>query len=66
MREVTNAFAHFDKRASGLLGIEEMKHVLTKIGDVLSPEEAQNFMSMLDVYGDGQGRIEDLLSLLEP
>ena len=43
-----------------------MKHVLTRIGDVLSPQEVENFMSILDVYGDGFARMDDLVDLLKP
>ena len=60
------AFSAFDKNESGMLDIEEMKHVLTKVGDTLSPEEVNNFLSILDSYGDGQARMNDLLALLLP
>ncbi len=43
-----------------------MKHVLTRVGDVLSPEEISNFMAVLDVYGDSNARMSDVLNLLKP
>ena len=36
---INQSFSCFDKSQTGLLDIDEMKHVLTRIGDVLSPEE---------------------------
>ncbi len=39
-KQTIKSFSHFDKQGSGLVDIEEMKHVLTKVGDVLSPEES--------------------------
>jgi hypothetical protein len=43
-----------------------MKHVLTRVGDVLSPEEVNNFFVMLDKHGDKSARLEELLNLLVP
>ena len=65
-KEIMNAFQTYDKTNSGLLDVQEMKHVLTRVGDVLSPQEVENFMSILDVYGDGCARMDDLVDLLKP
>ena len=63
---INQAFSCFDKSQSGLLDIDEMKHVLTRVGDVLSPEEVNNFFVMLDRYGDNNARIQDLIGVLAP
>ena len=34
---IRSAFSAFDKQEDGMLDLEEMKHVLTRIGDTLSP-----------------------------
>jgi calmodulin len=34
--EIRNAFSVFDKEDNGLIPVEEMRHVLTRIGDPLS------------------------------
>ena len=60
------AFSPFDKSEGGELDIEEMRHVLTRIGDVLSPEEAANFLGLIDKYGDGFARLDDLTQLMVP
>ena len=49
-----------------MMSIEEMKHVMTRIGDTLSPEEATNFFSALDTYGDVYIRMDELLGSLLP
>ena len=49
-----------------MLDIDEMKHVLTRVGDVLSPEEVNNFFVMLDKHGDKNARMHELMSLLVP
>ena len=43
-----------------------MKHVLTRVGDILSPEEVNNFFVMLDKHGDRHARLEELTGLLGP
>ena len=43
-----------------------MKHILTRIGDTLSPEEIINFTNVLDTNGDGYARMQDLVAILMP
>ena len=43
-----------------------MKHVFTRIGDTLSPEEVINFTNVLDTHGDGYARMNDVLAVLTP
>jgi len=43
-----------------------MKHVLTRVGDILSPEEVNNFFVMLDKHGDRHARLTELMDLLGP
>eukprot|EP00350_Pseudokeronopsis_sp_OXSARD2_P013376 CAMPEP_0170547044 /NCGR_PEP_ID=MMETSP0211-20121228/5400_1 /TAXON_ID=311385 /ORGANISM="Pseudokeronopsis sp., Strain OXSARD2" /LENGTH=229 /DNA_ID=CAMNT_0010851831 /DNA_START=20 /DNA_END=706 /DNA_ORIENTATION=- len=64
--EIRTAFSVFDKEDNELLSASEMGHVLTRIGDTLSQEEVTNFINILDVYGDGHIRMEELTSLLLP
>lgn len=64
--DIRAAFSAFDKSEDGMLDLEEMKHVLQRIGEVLSPEESANFISMIDNYGDGFARMNDLTNLLIP
>jgi calmodulin len=64
--QIRNAFASFDKADRGLMSIEEMKFVMTRIGDSLTPEEATNFFNILDSHGDGYVRMDELTDLLMP
>ena len=64
--DIRAAFASFDKSEDGMLDIEEMKHVLQRIGDTLTPEETANFIGMIDNYGDGFARMNDLSGLFVP
>ena len=49
-----------------MLDIDEMKHVLTRIGDTLSPEEVINFTNVLDTHGDGFARMHYVVGMLMP
>ena len=60
------AFSPFDKAEGGMLDLEEMRHVLTRIGDALGPDEAANFLGIIDKYGDGFGRLGDLTEMMLP
>mmetsp|Transcript_7370 Transcript_7370/g.10445 ORF Transcript_7370/g.10445 Transcript_7370/m.10445 type:complete len:125 (+) Transcript_7370:180-554(+) len=64
--EIREAFSPFDKSEDGMLDLEEMKHVLQRIGETLTPEESANFVTMIDNYGDGFARMNDLTNLFIP
>ena len=64
--EIRNAFSVFDKDENGMLPIDEMRHVLTRIGDPLSHEEITNYLNILDIHGDGYIRLGELEGLLMP
>ncbi len=64
--EIKNGFSVFDKDDNGFLPVEEMRHVLTRIGDPLSQEEITNFLNILDVHGDNYVRMNHLMELLLP
>jgi len=63
---IRNAFSSFDKADRGMLSIDEMKYVMTRIGDSLTPEEATNFFNILESHGDGYARMDELVELLLP
>lgn len=49
-----------------MLPVEEMRHVLTRIGDPLNQEEVNNFLNILDVHGDGFVRLDEVAKLFIP
>jgi|Transcript_27993 calmodulin len=56
--EVQEGFKVFDKDGSGTVSIEEIKHVLTQVGEHLDEEHWQVMEQMLrEVDGDGDGEI---------
>ena len=64
--DVMDTFAPFDPTAQGLINLEEMQHVLSRVGDTLSPDEMANFIGMIDNYGDGYARMNDLVRVVVP
>ena len=48
---VRNAFSIFDKDGSGMLRVAELKHVMTRIGDVLDREQLESFFEEIRVRG---------------
>lgn len=46
--------------------IDEMRHVLARIGDPLTQEEIANFINIVDTRGDGYIRMEDMVGVLLP
>jgi calmodulin len=65
-QEIRNAFSVFDKDDTGMLPIQEMRHVFTRIGDNLTPEEVTNFVNILDTHNDGFIRLQDVVNLFLP
>mmetsp|Transcript_16519 Transcript_16519/g.28061 ORF Transcript_16519/g.28061 Transcript_16519/m.28061 type:complete len:170 (-) Transcript_16519:52-561(-) len=63
---IRSAFSVFDKNDdSGSLSIQEMKHVMSRIGDPVPGEELDEFFKFLD-NGSGYCSLQDLVELLSP
>ena len=52
--ETKKAFELFDKDGSGYISVEELKQVMTQIGENLTDEELAEMIKEADVNGDGQ------------
>jgi calmodulin len=62
--ELKDAFAMFDKNNDGHITPEELKSVLTTMGERLTDEEAQEFIDDADVNGNGTLELDELASIL--
>lgn len=51
---IQRAFAIFDLDKNGYIGCAELKHILIMMGEIVSDEEIDMMISMLDLNGDGQ------------
>ena len=59
--DVINAFRTFDKDGNGTIPADELRNVMTSIGDVLSEEEVEEMIREADINGDGVIYYEDFV-----
>ena len=50
---ILKAFQHFDVDNSGKINVEEIKHVLTFLGDIMSEDEVNNFFKSVEIDKNG-------------
>jgi len=63
--QIKEAFKVFDKSNSGLIEINELKHVLTTLGEKLSAEEVDGVLKEADQDGDGKISLNDFLRVMK-
>ncbi len=51
--DLIEAFKNFDKEGSGNVSVQEFKHVMTTLGDVLSEEEVDELIKEADTNEEG-------------
>ena len=54
----------FDKNGDGHITAEELKGILTTMGERLTDEEAQEFIDDADINGNGTLELEELAAIL--
>eukprot|EP00931_Biecheleriopsis_adriatica_P002440 TRINITY_DN1032_c0_g1_i1.p1 TRINITY_DN1032_c0_g1~~TRINITY_DN1032_c0_g1_i1.p1 ORF type:complete len:179 (-),score=43.70 TRINITY_DN1032_c0_g1_i1:154-612(-) len=59
--ELVQAFKVFDRENSGLISAKELRHVLTRMGDVLSETETDEWLSEAEVNNDGTINVEQFM-----
>ena len=62
--EMRDAFRVFDKDGNGFISAAELKIVMTKLGEKLTDEEAEEMIRGADVDGDGQINYEEFVKLM--
>ena len=50
---ILKAFQHFDTDHNGKINVEEIKHVLTFLGDIMTQEEVDKFFKSVDIDENG-------------
>jgi len=62
--EFKDAFAMFDIDGGGTIDTDELKQVLTELGDTPTDEEIQEMITMIDENGDGEIDFDEFLNLM--
>ena len=66
VNNIKEAFSIFDKNDdNGSLNMNEMKHILSRIGDKCTDEELHSFFSMFD-SGSGYCKMNEISKMLQP
>ena len=52
--ELRNAFRLFDKNGDGFISVDELRTIITQLGDKLSEEEADELFAKADINHDGK------------
>ncbi len=63
-RELRDAFAVFDSDGSGLISRSELKGLLNNLGQVLSDEEIDAMMNVVDKDGNGEIDFEEFKAMM--
>merc|ERR1719513_171868 len=56
------AFKVFDKEGTGMISVAELRHVLTNLGEKMSPEEVDEMVREADIGDVGQINYEHFLA----
>jgi Ca2+-binding EF-hand superfamily protein len=62
--ELKESFSLFDKNQDGRITAEELKILLTTMGEWLTDEEAQEFIEDADINGNGTLELDELAAIL--
>ena len=62
--EIREAFKIFDRDGNGYIDAKELKHVVTRMGEVLTNEEADEFMKEADLDGDGKLDYNEFVTMM--
>ncbi|XP_070504182.1 calmodulin-like [Chironomus tepperi] len=63
-QEIWDAFRVFDKDNDGFVSIEELKYVLTNLGEKLTDQEMNEILKDADADGDGKLNFEEFIAML--
>ncbi|KAK2950231.1 putative Calmodulin [Blattamonas nauphoetae] len=63
--EIRLAFNVFDKDGNGFITREELRSVMTNLGEKLSPQEVDEMIKEADLDGDGQVNFEEFVLMMK-
>lgn len=59
-----DAFRVFDQQGNGEIGTQELRHIMTSLGEKLSDQEAQEMIQLADPNGTGVIKYENFVDKL--
>jgi calmodulin len=62
--ELLEAFKVFDRDGNGYITSHELRHVMTNLGESLSPEEVEEMIKEADSDGDGQINYNEFVRMM--
>ncbi|KAL4393549.1 hypothetical protein AHAS_Ahas02G0063100 [Arachis hypogaea] len=62
--ELKDAFKVFDRNNDGYISATELRHVMMKMGERLTDEEAEEMIREADLDGDGQVSYEEFARMM--
>jgi calmodulin len=62
--ELLEAFKVFDRDSNGFITSHELRHVMTNLGQSLSPEEIEEMVREADIDGDGQINYDEFVKMM--
>nr|XP_022331536.1 neo-calmodulin-like [Crassostrea virginica] len=62
--EMREAFRLFDKDENGFISADELRHIMTNLGERLTEEECFEMIKEADVDGDGQINYEEFIKMM--
>ena len=65
-KDILDAFKIFNKDGKGIISVNEIRHVLTTVGEKLTEEEVDQLIKDLKVDSDGLVKYVDFVNMLVP
>ncbi|UKK01874.1 calmodulin [Theileria orientalis] len=62
--ELIQAFKVFDRDGNGFISAQELRHVMTNLGERLTDEEVDEMLREADIDGDGKINYEEFVKLM--
>ena len=54
----------FDKNGDGFISVDELRHVMTSLGEPMTIEEAEECIREVDTDGDGRVNYEEFIQMM--